>query len=179
MPAARVFVWWCALLVTASPIAAQSRGPEFELSAGIAPTSEVLLESRPVAAVLRFGIAQRAGERLVRFRLDADAVFATSAREAGPVGALRAASLTYGVMARPVTSANAPYATAGIGLTFLTGKGDGWPGLALTTRTGAGIRWRVGGQQLLAEVSVVSVRSSSSILSRRALYWPIMAGIAF
>lgn len=37
---ARTFAW-CALLFTASPIAAQSRGHQFELSAGIAPVSAI------------------------------------------------------------------------------------------------------------------------------------------
>ncbi len=89
---------------------------------------------------------------------------------------LKVATASYGVLVGPPSATVAPYATGGLGLTYLSPQGtDGWPGIMFTGRAGAGVRGAVGGLQLHAELAMVRALTSRG----RVVLWPITIGLSF
>lgn len=166
---------WSALLLFASPVRAQERGHNFQISAGLSPRTDAFSGSGALG-VVRIGVVQRPeADRIFRARLDGEIVLGSSEGVDAQNG-LRAASISYGVLVGPPSTTVAPYATGGVGLTFLSAQGgDDWPGFAFTGRAGAGVRGTVGGVELHAELAMVSALRSRG----RIMLWPLTIGVSF
>ncbi len=163
-----------------SPRSAQARQHQFEIATGVAATSNALPKANALAAVIRLGVAQAHAGRPYRVRLDAEASFASVRASAERAGVLRSIALSYGVTAGPSRHSVNPFGSASAGVAWVSGYGgEGWPGLALTSRTGVGIRFPLARRELIAELGVVASWSNVSALRPRALYWPLTIGLAF
>lgn len=168
----------CLPLVAAD---AQRRSFDVATAAGVAiPTGVRRDYPASPGPLVRLGVETRSHDSGLRFRLDAE-MLTFSFRAPSSASQLHryrhsAASLNYSALAGPTGQRFAPYALAGVGL---RGEGsnleDSWPGVAITMRFGAGVRWHTSRVVISAAVAPVgSIRYFGS-----NSYWPITLGVAF
>lgn len=173
----------CALLAVhiLAPMAlvAQARTFDVDIAAGAAITTGLFGSHNRGGPLLRIGVTSRSDQRSVRYRLDAEAFAVGQASprlDLGTADGIRSGAVTYSALLGPVRSGFAPYALLGGGMGVIWHTiPEGFPGIVVNAKLGAGVRHQYRGVGISAEVALVRpARSPGS-----GGYVPLSIGVRF